>query len=402
MIFDHVIIRYGELALKGKNRHEFIDKLEYHVRQALSEIDGVRVQKTFDRMFVHLNDQPYERVVERLQRVFGIQSLSVAHRVKTDLEAIKEGTLAIVRQMPEVRTFKISAKRIDKKFPVTSQQLNKQLGAYVLKKEPRLSVDVHRPDINVRVEVKKHSTDISGIEYSGPGGLPVGIGGKSMLLLSGGIDSPVAGYLTMKRGVEVEPVHFYSPPFTSDRAKQKVEDLCRRLTDFQPVLRLHLIHFTDVQTAINEAVPDAYRMTVMRRMMVRIAARLAKESHALALSTGESLGQVASQTLESMHTIEAVTDMPILRPLVAMDKVEIMKVARKINTYNISIRPYEDCCTVFVPKAPATRPNRQLAARFEERLDIDNLVEKCVQERSEISFRGGKSQDEDAPFQELF
>lgn len=400
MNFDHIIIRYGELSLKGKNRNRFIDRLYTNVRQKLEPFEKVRVKKSFDRMYVHLNGYPYETLIPPLQDVFGIQTLSVALKTEPALEAMEQGALAAVQEVGQARTFKISAKRINKDFPIHSQELNQKLGAYVLKNGGGIKVDVHHPDIDLRVEVKKDATYITGIQFPGAGGLPVGVGGKVMLMLSGGIDSPVAAYLMMKRGAEVEAVHFHSPPYTSERAKQKVEDLCKVLTQFTDKIRLHVVHFSQVQEAINKSIPENYRMTIMRRIMLRIAEKIAEQNKALAVATGESLGQVASQTLESMNTINEVTNLPVLRPVLAMDKTEITNLSKRIGTYDISIRPYEDCCTVFVPAAPATKPTRDRAGKFEKNLVIEDLVSAAVERTETVEFSVTERVEKD--FQELF
>ncbi|HET7577886.1 MAG TPA: tRNA uracil 4-sulfurtransferase ThiI [Bacillales bacterium] len=400
MNFDHIILRYGELSLKGKNRNQFIDRLFTNVKQKLQEYERVKVQKSFDRMYVHLHGESYEPVIRKLQDIFGIQTLSVALKTKSTLEDIQEGALAAVEEIENARTFKVSAKRINKGFPIGSQELNRIIGGYVLKNGKNLKVDVHHPDVELRVEVKKEATYITGMEFPGAGGLPVGVGGKVMLMLSGGIDSPVAGFLTMKRGAKVEAVHFHSPPYTSERAKQKVTDICRELTNFGGSMRLHVVHFSHVQEAINQAVPDNYRMTIMRRIMLRISEKIAEKNGALAVATGESLGQVASQTLESMNTINEVTNIPVLRPVLAMDKTEITKVSKRIGTYEISIRPYEDCCTVFVPAAPKTKPNRERAHKYEQHLPIEELVGEAVQHTEILDFKEAEPFEKE--FQDLF
>lgn len=399
MNFDHIILRYGELSLKGKNRNQFIDRLYTNVKDKLQPFEKVKVKKSFDRMYVHLNGESYQKLIPSLQEVFGIQTISVALATEPTLEEMKKGALEAVFEVGHAKTFKISAKRIDKKFPIHSQQLNRELGGYVLKNGEGLKVDVHNPDVDLRVEVKKDVTYITGIQFPGAGGLPVGVGGKVMLMLSGGIDSPVAAYLTMKRGAEVEAVHFHSPPYTSERALQKVEDLCRCLTNYDRSIRLHVVHFSNVQEAINQVIPDNYRMTIMRRMMLRITEQLADKGGALAVATGESLGQVASQTLESMNTINEVTNIPVLRPVLSMDKTEITSIAKKINTYDISIRPYEDCCTVFVPAAPITKPNRGRAGGFEINLNVDELVHQAVDGTKTVEFQRNEGNKD---FQELF
>lgn len=400
MNFDHIIIRYGELSLKGKNRNRFIDRLYTNVREKLQPFERVHVKKSFDRMYVHLNGLPYESVIGPLQDVFGIQTLSVAVKTEPTLEEMEKGALAAVCEVGNARTFKISAKRINKEYPIHSQQLNQKLGAYVLQNGDGIKVDVHHPDVNLRVEVKKEASYITGIEFPGAGGLPVGVGGKVILMLSGGIDSPVAAYLMMKRGAVVEALHFHSPPYTSERAKQKVEDICKALTEFNSTIRLHVVHFSQVQEAINQSVPDNYRMTIMRRIMLRIAKRMAEKNNALAVATGESLGQVASQTLESMNTINEVTNLPVLRPVLAMDKTEITDLSKRIGTYEISIRPYEDCCTVFVPAAPITKPTRDRAEKFERNLAIEDLVSEAVERAEILNFNGMEHVEKD--FQELF
>ncbi|HEX7065702.1 MAG TPA: tRNA uracil 4-sulfurtransferase ThiI [Bacillales bacterium] len=400
MKFDHIIIRYGELSLKGKNRNQFIDRLYTNVRRKLEGFDQIKVKRSFDRMYVRLNGQPYQPVIRKLQDVFGIQALSVALQTDSELEAIQQGALDAVNEVDNAQTFKVSAKRIDKNFSIHSQELNRVVGGYVLNNKKDIKVDVHNPDVDLRVEVKKEATYISGIEFPGAGGLPVGVGGKVMLMLSGGIDSPVAGFLTMKRGAEVEAVHFHSPPYTSERAKQKVTDICRELTNFGSRIRLHVVHFTPVQEAINEVIPDNYRMTIMRRMMLRIVEKLAEKQGVLAAATGESLGQVASQTLESMNTINEVTNFPVLRPVLAMDKTEITAISKRIGTYDISIRPYEDCCTVFVPAAPKTKPNRERARQFENNLPMDSLIEQAVKDTEILQFNESEQIEEE--FQGLF
>ncbi|HET7626848.1 MAG TPA: tRNA uracil 4-sulfurtransferase ThiI [Bacillales bacterium] len=399
MTFDHIIIRFGELSLKGRNRKQFIDCLQSNVKRKLTGFADIRVKRSFDKMFVLLNGQPYMPIIEQLQEVFGIQSLSLALKTESDLEAMKTGALAAIRELDNVRTFKISARRIEKSFPIRSDKLNREIGAHVLKNAD-VKVDVHHPDVDLKVEVKKKFTFISGIRFPGAGGLPVGAGGKGMLMLSGGIDSPVAAFLMMKRGAVVEAVHFHSPPYTSERAKQKVVDLCRELTKFGGTIRLHVVPFTNAQETINRSVPDNYRMTIMRRLMLRISERIAQQHGALAVATGESLGQVASQTLESMNTINEVTNMPVLRPLLAMDKTEITAIAKKIGTYDISIRPYEDCCTIFVPAAPKTKPRRDKANHFERHLETEKLIEEAVAQTEILSFDREDATSEE--FHELF
>lgn len=401
MTHDHLVLRYGELALKGKNKKDFEAKLKQNVQQVLQPFPNVKVKRHFDRLYVLLNGEDYEPIVEKLQTVFGIHKISLAIKVDHVLEDMQHGALVALQETnQDAKTFKVTTKRPNKRFPYDSQKLNYLIGSYILSHTESLTVDVHHPDIEVRVEVKNDATYISCQHFEGAGGLPVGTSGKVMLLLSGGIDSPVAGYLTMKRGVEIEAVHFHSPPYTSERAKQKVEDLARVLTAFGGKIKLHVVHFTAVQEALKKEVPANYNMTIMRRIMLRITERLADQSGALAMATGESLGQVASQTLESMHTINEVTNYPVLRPLLAMDKVEITKISHKIGTYDISIRPYEDCCTIFLPPSPKTKPKREQANRFEQSLDIEALVNEALNQTDVITLQPGMAHDE--AFDELF
>lgn len=378
VVYDYLVIRFGEIAIKGKNKKAFVMKLEDDVREKLRDFPSLDIKRHFDDIEIQLNGEDAEKIIPILQRIFGIQNISSAIKTGNDLDDLRSGVMRIVEQEEGVKTFKIAARRKDKRFPVHGSELNQDLGAWVLEHCDRLKVDVHHPDLTLRVEVGYHETRIYGHEYKGAGGLPVGASGKVLLMLSGGIDSPVAGYLLAKRGAIIEAVHFQSPPYTSDRARQKVIDLCKKLQSFTGKIRLHLVPFTKAQVAIRDAVPEDYRITIMRRLMFRIAEKAAARNGALAIASGESLGQVASQTLESMNTINQVTDLPVLRPLVTMDKLDIAGIAKQIDTYEISIRPYEDCCTIFLPKAPKTHPDRFHADRFERSLNVENLVDEAV------------------------
>ncbi len=403
MEYDHILIRYGEIALKGKNRRVFEDRLRRNMLPILKQFPKVELKRVYNQMYVVLNGEQYEPIIEKLKLVFGIQSMSVALRAENDVESIQKVALSALtmarKGSNQAVTFKVSARRKDKTFPTDSQQLNQLLGAHLLQNSENLSVDVHHPDIEVRVEVKSDGTYISSLQINGAGGLPVGSSGKVMLMLSGGIDSPVAGYLAMKRGVTLEAIHFHSPPYTSERAKQKVEDLTEVLAAHGGNIRLHIVPFTVIQQEIKKHVPDEYSMTIMRRMMLRIAEKIAKQRKALAIVTGESLGQVASQTVESMHTINAVTNVPILRPLISMDKLEIVDIAKQISTYDISIRPYEDCCTIFLPAHPKTKPKLDRAIAFEQSLDVDELIHDAVEQTEMLTF---SAQTSKAHYEELF
>ncbi|MES9685087.1 tRNA 4-thiouridine(8) synthase ThiI [Bacillus sp. AFS001701] len=387
MNVEYILIRYGEMTTKGKNRGRFTSILRENVRNRLKAYEKIKITATRDRMYIKLNGEDHEKVAANLKEVFGIHTFSYARKVDTELDAIKKGALEAINELGDsVKTFKVNVQRSYKQFPLNTPQLNRELGGYILQNTEHLTVDVHQPDVAVRVEVRDDATYITCGEEYGAGGYPVGVGGKVMLLLSGGIDSPVAAYMLLKRGVSIEAIHFESPPFTSDRAKQKVIDLASKLTRYCRRVTLHVIPFTEIQKAIHKEMPASYTMTIMRRVMLRIAEQVSVDRKALALATGESLGQVASQTLESMHTINEVTNYPVLRPLLAMDKLEIMDIAKKIDTYDISIRPYEDCCTIFTPANPTTKPKRDKVARYESRFDFTELINEAVVNRESIIF----------------
>ncbi|MFA9457133.1 tRNA uracil 4-sulfurtransferase ThiI [Halalkalibacter sp. AB-rgal2] len=385
MIYNHILVRFGELALRGKNRSSFEKQLVQNIRSVMGTFEDVKVKRTFGRIIVHLNGQEHEPVIEKLKTIFGIHSFSLALKVENDVNAIQEGALHVFHEHQETtKTFKISARRAYKSFPVSSQELNQKVGGFVLSQTEDLTVDVHNPDLNINVEVREQATFITAGSFPGAGGLPVGTSGKVLMMLSGGIDSPVAGYLTMKRGAKLEAVHFHSPPYTNERAKQKVLDLARTLTKFGGDITIHLVPFTEVQKHIRAEVPSNFQMTIMRRVMLRISEQIANNEQILAIATGESLGQVASQTLHSIHTINEVTNLPVLRPLITMDKLEVMDIAKKIGTYDISILPYEDCCTIFLSDDPKTKPRRDQAHKFEQYVHIDHYVADAVNRTEKI------------------
>lgn len=379
MQYDHILIRYGELGLKGKNKKTFISQLKQNIEKKLKIFPEVKVRSTRSRIFVLLNGTEPNKVIEKCQEVFGIYSMSLAIKVASEEEEIKRAALFALEKS-DAKTFKVVTKRAFKQYPKTSQEMNQVLGAHLLRNTEEITVDVHQPDVEVRVEIRSDATYVTSDVIKGLGGLPVKTAGKSLLLLSGGIDSPVAGYLAMKRGVEIEAVHFHSPPYTSERAKQKVLDLAEKLTVYGHSIKVHLVPFTRVQQEISKQIPDRYSMTVMRRIMLKISESICKQENILSLTTGESLGQVASQTMASMNTINEVTNYPILRPLVAMDKEEIVNISKEIDTYDISIRPYEDCCTVFVPKAPVTNPSREKVNEYEAEADFAEVIAEAIAE----------------------
>lgn len=395
MQYDHILIRYGELSLKGKNLKHFVARLYQNVKMKLTNFSNIEIKRNRSRMYILLNGEDPEPIMEELKDVFGIQSFSLAIKAENDEQQIKEAAMFALTEPDDVKTFKVSVRRVDKSFPIGSQDMNRVLGGYLLSNTDGYTVDVHQPDIELQVEIRKDGTYITSKNIPGSGGLPVGTSGKSLLLLSGGIDSPVAGYLSMKRGVEMEAIHFHSPPYTSERSKQKVMDLAKQLTRFGHKLRVHVVPFTKLQQTIYREIPEGYGMTVMRRLMLQISERVAEKEGILSFTTGESLGQVASQTMESMNTINEVTNYPIIRPLVSMDKLEIIDISRRIDTYDISIRPYEDCCTVFVPSQPKTRPTREKIHELEAKVDFSEELEETLASIETIEFKEDKEQEDE-------
>ncbi|MCM3741182.1 tRNA 4-thiouridine(8) synthase ThiI [Oceanobacillus luteolus] len=399
MEYEHILIRYGEMALKGKNMRSFILTLQENLLAKLKEFPQVKIKRTQGRMFILLNGHDPEPIMDICKKVFGIHSLSLAIKVDNDVEQIKEAALYALKKAKDVKTFKVSVKRVNKQFPHGSSEMNQLLGTHLLVNTDDITVDVHHPDVEVKVEIRAEATYITSENVPGAGGLPVGTSGKSLLLLSGGIDSPVAGYLAMKRGVQLEAIHFHSPPYTSERAKQKVLDLTKQLTKYGKSIRVHIVPFTKLQQEIFREMPENYGMTIMRRMMFRIAEAVCQQEGILSLTTGENLGQVASQTMESMHTINEVTNYPIIRPLVAMDKEEVIAISRKIGTYDISILPYEDCCTIFVPKSPKTKPRRDKVNAYEARHDFSESINEAIEGIETIKIT---SKQQESEFEDLF
>lgn len=380
MIYDQILVRYGEISTKGRNRNLFVEKLRKNVQYVLRDFPNIKIKANRDRMYVLLNGEDLEKISERLQHVFGIQSFSPVIRVQKDIEKIKENALNLFQKLnAQGKTFKVQTRRADKEFPLHSGELNHILGSHLLQNIDDLSVDVHHPNLELKVEIRKDAVYLTCEMIKGAGGLPVGSSGKAMLMLSGGIDSPVAGHLAMKRGLSIEGVHFYSPPFTSERSKQKVIDLSKKLARVSGQFTLHIVPFTELQQLIYEKVHENYAMTIMRRMMLRITDEIRKKQEGLAIVTGESLGQVASQTLDSMYAINEVTNTPVIRPLVTVDKNDIIRIAEEIDTLEISNRPYEDCCTIFSPAQPKTKPRRDKANSYETHFDFEPLIQKAVE-----------------------
>lgn len=380
MQYTEIMVRYGELSTKGHNKKSFIDRLGDNVRHALHSFDQVKVHAQRDRLHVELNGADYDQVMDRLKLVFGIQNFSPSIRVEKSFDAAaKAAAQMIEEQVDHPITFKIETRRSDHHFELDTFAMNNKLGGYLLDKFPdKLKVDVHHPDLTLRVEIRLNGIFLSSETIKGAGGLPVGTAGKGMMMMSGGIDSPVAAYLAMKRGVSLEMVHFYSPPYTSPQALAKAQQLTERLAKYSGSIRFIQVPFAEIQETVKEKVPEGYLMTVQRRMMLRLAATLMVKRHGLAIFNGESLGQVASQTMESMLAINDVTSYPVLRPVLSYDKTEIIKIAEQIGTYDLSILPYEDCCTVFTPPSPKTRPSVERARKYEQRLDIEGLMKRSL------------------------
>lgn len=383
MIYNQILVRFGDLTLKGKNQRDFIQKEMNLIKNKLEGLN-VGIIKAHERVYIDLLDEDYKKVLERLDLVSGLSSYSLVLTSSKDLDDIKEKALMLVKE--EIKgetTFKVSTRRADKKFPLESLEVSKIVAGYILSdnKFPNLHVEIHNPEHELHVEIREEGVFLFLNDIRAMGGYPVGVAGKGLLMLSGGLDSPVAGYLAMKQGIEIECLHFESTPLTSIESSQKVVDLCKIISKYTPhnKIKLIMIPFKELHMVLLDNVDDSYKITVMRRMMFRIADRMAHKRKALCVVTGESVGQVASQTLMSMNTINSVTNIPVIRPLVTTDKVDIIRYAHKIGTYETSIRPFEDCCTVYLPHNPATAPKIYLAEKYESTFDYEPLVDFCVE-----------------------
>lgn len=384
MEYKAFLIKYGEIGLKGKNRHLFEEALVRQIRRALKKQDGeFEVTKEQGRVYIEcLTDYEYDEVVAALQYVFGIVGICpVVHVEDKEFAHLAKQAVSYMQEMygDEKKTFKVHARRAYKNYPMDSMEINSELGGLILDAMPNMSVDVHTPQIVLNVEIRQKAYIYSEI-IPGPGGMPVGTSGKGMLLLSGGIDSPVAGYMIAKRGVKIDAVYFHAPPYTSERAKQKVIDLARQVSRYAGPVYLHVVNFTEIQMYIYEKCPHDELTILMRRYMMRIAEHFANETGCLGLITGESIGQVASQTMHSLLCTNEVCFLPVFRPLIGMDKQEIVEISERIGTYETSILPYEDCCTTFVAKHPVTKPNLKVIKRSEQNLNekIDEMVEEAI------------------------
>ena len=387
---DHILIRYGELSLKKTNRRQFISRINNHIKRALKEYKDLTFESRGLRFYIMLNGTNFEELIPILKKIPGIHSFSLVSRCASTMEEIKQTTLELVKKelLPN-QTFKVETHRADKNFPLTSIEITKEVSRNLFRKIEGLKADVHNPDYVLNVEVRLEGTFIFTTSIPGLGGLPAGCLGKAVLMISGGIDSVVAGYMAIRKGISIDALHFAAPPYTSDMAVQKVIDLLEKLTpytEFQNI-NLYIVPFTNIQKAIYDNCRDDYGITIMRRMMYRIAERFANEKDCLAIINGENVGQVASQTLESMGTIEEVAKIPVIRPLATLDKEEITSVSQKIDTYEISIRPYEDCCTVFVPKHPQIKPLLSKAIQEENKFDYETLITEALQNIERIGLR---------------
>lgn len=394
MQYDAIFVRYGELFLKGKNRHRFIDRLFQTTKTKLTGFPDVVLALKYDHILVTLNGADDCAVLKQLDLVFGIHSYALGKICDSDLDAICKTALPVAMEACKAgNAIKFETRRGWKKFPSNAIAISQHVATYVEEHAPSGSVtyNVKHPDQTIRILIKPQHTLVVSKVVPASGGLPVGLNGHALLMLSGGLDSPVAGYLMMKRGLQVEGLHFESPPYTTARARQKVYDLAEKMAHFLPneTFRLHVVPFTKLQKELFAQVPESYGMTIMRRMMYRISAGVAEQNKIRLLSNGESLGQVASQTPDSMWAINAVTEMPIIRPVACMDKSEIVEIAQKIGTYEVSIRPFEDCCTVFVPKSPSTAPKKKKCELFEQKFDWAPLSQECIDNTETIEIRAG-------------
>lgn len=390
MRYKSFLIKYGEIGVKGKNRYLFEDALMKQIRIALTAVEGeFVVSKELGRIYVDADkDYDEDEVISALTKVFGIVAVCPMVRIEDkDFENLKKAVVEYMDKVYENKkiTFKVDTRRADKNYPGTSETINADLGEAILNAFPEIRVDVRKPDVLLKVEIRRY-INIYSLSIPGPGGMPIGTNGRAMLLLSGGIDSPVAGYMIAKRGVTVEAVYFHAPPYTSERAKQKVIDLAQIVSQYAGPINLHIVNFTDIQLYIYENCPHEELTIIMRRYMMKIAERIGRGNQAMALITGESIGQVASQTVQSLVTTNEVCTMPVFRPLIGFDKQEIVEIAEKIGSYETSIQPYEDCCTIFVAKHPVTKPDLDHIHQSEEKLSekIDALVEEAIATKERV------------------
>ena len=407
MQYDHLLVRYGELTLKGTNRKMFINQLKDNVKRALIPLSGYHVKGKRDRMYIELSPEAdINEIIQRLSKVYGIKSISPVIKIDKNEEKINQSAIQLSHDFEKGSTFKVDVKRVDKSFRLDTYELQRQVGGAILKENNNITVNVKNPDYEIKIEVRMDAIYIYEKVIAGAGGLPVGTGGKTLLMLSGGIDSPVAGIEVMKRGVTVEAIHFHSPPFTSEKAKDKVIELTRILAERVGPIKLHLVPFTEIQKQINKVVHPRYTMTSTRRMMMRISDKVVHQINANAIVNGENLGQVASQTLKSMYAINHVTATPVLRPLLTLDKEDIIKKAKELGTFETSIQPYEDCCTIFTPKNPVTEPDFDKVVKYESVFNFDEMIENAVENIETLTidqnYKSAKEQSTDSLIKDLF
>ena len=376
-----ILVKYGEMALKGQNKYSFEDILFKNIKFRLKPVGKFKYSSAQSTIYVEPDEDniDLDEVIEKLKKVFGIAAICRACICEKDFADIQEKAISYLKEtLEDAKSFKVEAKRADKKFPMKSPEICMELGGTICDAFPELSVDVHNPEVTVIVEIRDTNAYIHAGRIKGAGGLPVGSSGKALLLLSGGIDSPVAGYMMAKRGIHISAIHFVSPPYTSDRARIKVEQLCQKLTPYCGDIHFYCVPFTEIQEELKRRCPEEYFTILMRRLMMIIAQEIAKKEDALALVTGESVGQVASQTMQAMVCTDAVCNCPVFRPLIGMDKTEIIEISRKIDTFDISVQPYEDCCTVFTPRHPKIRPHLEDVEKAQEKGDFDNMIAEAV------------------------
>lgn len=407
MQFDHLLVRYGELTLKGTNRKMFVNQLKDNVKRALIPLRGYHLKGKRDRMYIELSPEAdINEIIHRLSKVYGIKSISPVIKIDKNEEKINQSAIQLSQDFVKGSTFKVDVKRVDKSFRLDTYELQRQVGGAILKENNNITVNVKNPDYEIKIEVRMDTIYIYEKVIAGAGGLPVGTGGKTLLMLSGGIDSPVAGIEVMKRGVTVEAIHFHSPPFTSEKAKDKVIELTRILAERVGPIKLHLVPFTEIQKQINKVVHPRYTMTSTRRMMMRISDKVVHQINANAIVNGENLGQVASQTLKSMYAINHVTATPVLRPLLTLDKEDIIKKAKELGTFETSIQPYEDCCTIFTPKNPVTEPDFDKVVKYESVFNFDEMIENAVENIETLTidqnYESAKEQSTDSLIKDLF
>ena len=407
MQYDHLLVRYGELTLKGTNRKMFVNQLKDNVKRALIPLSGYHVKGKRDRMDIELSPEAdINEIIQRLSKVYGIKSISPVIKIDKNEEKINQSAIQLSHDFEKGSTFKVDVKRVDKSFRLDTYELQRQVGGAILKENNNITVNVKNPDYEIKIEVRMDAIYIYEKVIAGAGGLPVGTGGKTLLMLSGGIDSPVAGIEVMKRGVTVEAIHFHSPPFTSEKAKDKVIELTRILAERVGPIKLHLVPFTEIQKQINKVVHPRYTMTSTRRMMMRISDKVVHQINANAIVNGENLGQVASQTLKSMYAINHVTATPVLRPLLTLDKEDIIKKAKELGTFETSIQPYEDCCTIFTPKNPVTEPDFDKVIKYESVFNFDEMIENAVENIETLTidqnYKSAKEQSTDSLIKDLF